>query len=118
MRWRPRTASLRQPRHSGAVSKSHTLDRLAWKATQGRVNNALMQVERDFLLQGRLPERPWFRHAFNAPGVYTGYTAVPLPGLGESVETGDWWLAAEQGVVVREVLERATARIFKLFWDF
>ncbi len=39
---------------------------------------------------------------------------IPLPGLRESIETGDGWLAAEQAVAVREVLEAAAAHLRKL----
>ena len=48
-------------------------------------NRVLMQVERAFLLPGGLPQRAWFRHAFYALGVYTGYSAVILPGVREAV---------------------------------
>lgn len=86
-------------------------------ALQGRVNDALMRVERDFLLPSGLPGRSWFRHAIYAPGVYTGYSAVPLPGLRESIDAGDWWQAQRQEAALREVLRRATARLQGIVTD-
>jgi N-acetylated-alpha-linked acidic dipeptidase len=46
-----------------------------------RVNDALMRIERAFLLPDGLPARPWFKHAIYAPGLTTGYASWPLPGL-------------------------------------
>ncbi len=76
-----------------------------------------MKVERDFLLPGGLPGRPWYRHAFYAPGVYTGYSTVPIPGLRESVRVGDWDLAREQEEALRGAFDRGRATIEDLL-DF
>jgi N-acetylated-alpha-linked acidic dipeptidase len=65
-------------------------------------------VERDFLLPEGLPGRGWFRHAFYAPGVYTGYEAVIFPGVREAVDLKDWSVAREQMREVREAIERGT----------
>jgi N-acetylated-alpha-linked acidic dipeptidase len=72
------------------------------------LNRALIQVERDFLLPEGLPGRGWFRHAFYAPGVYTGYEAVIFPGVREAVNLKDWSVAREQMQEVREAIERGT----------
>jgi N-acetylated-alpha-linked acidic dipeptidase len=50
------------------------------------VNEALIRVERAFLIPGGLDGRPWFKHAVYAPGVTTGYAAWPLPAIREAVE--------------------------------
>jgi N-acetylated-alpha-linked acidic dipeptidase len=76
-----------------------------------QVNQLLLQVERNFLLDKGLPGRPWFRHAFFAPGVYTGYKAVVLPGVREAVDRRDWAVARRQLELVREAVERATATL-------
>jgi N-acetylated-alpha-linked acidic dipeptidase len=75
------------------------------------LNRSLLQVERDFLLENGLPGRPWFRHAFYAPGVYTGYAAVVLPGVREAVNARDWATAAQQLFLVQTVVEKATASL-------
>ena len=81
-------------------------------------NRALMDVERAFLLEKGLPGRPWFRHAFYAPGVYTGYSAVIFPGVREAAAKKDWHAAQRELNQVREaidrgsrVLDRATAAL-------
>ncbi len=76
-----------------------------------KLNRSLLQVERDFLLENGLPGRPWFRHAFYAPGVYTGYAAVVLPGVREAVNGRDWATAAQQLFLVQTVVEKATASL-------
>ncbi len=49
------------------------------KKDSERMNQALLATERAFLTDG-LPDRPWFKHAIYAPGEYTGYAAVVIPG--------------------------------------
>lgn len=73
-----------------------------------QVNRALMEVERAFLLEGGLPGRPWFRHAFYAPGIYTGYTAVVFPGVREPAAGKDWNAASRELNQVREAIDRGT----------
>ena len=50
--------------------------------------------QREFLLAGGIPDRPWFKHALYAPR-YT-YAAMSLPGVREAAEAGDWELARSQ----------------------
>jgi N-acetylated-alpha-linked acidic dipeptidase len=50
------------------------------------INDALMKVERAFLLDDGLPGRPWFKHAIYAPGLTTGYAAWPLPAIRQALE--------------------------------
>jgi len=77
------------------------------------VNQALMQVERSFLLPDGLPGRAWFRHAFYAPGVYTGYSAVVLPGVREAAARKDWAAANQQLRQVQVVIDRGTATLMR-----
>lgn len=78
---------------------------------QASLNHALLEVERNFLLEGGLPGRPWYRHAFFAPGVYTGYAAVVLPGVREAVNRKDWTVAAQQLELVQAAIERGTVTL-------
>jgi N-acetylated-alpha-linked acidic dipeptidase len=78
------------------------VDRLA------ALNQALLRVERGFLLEPGLPGRDWFRHAFYAPGVYTGYAAVVLPGVRDALDRNDAKGAAEQLEQVRAAIDRGT----------
>jgi N-acetylated-alpha-linked acidic dipeptidase len=54
------------------------------------LNTALLTVERELLLEGGIPNRPWFKHALYAPR-YT-YAAMSLPGVREAAEAGNWEL--------------------------
>ena len=46
-----------------------------------RLNDKLMQAERDLLTRLGLPGRPWYRHQIYAPGIDTGYATQRLPAL-------------------------------------
>ena len=75
------------------------------------VNEALVEVERDFLLPDGLPNRSWFRHSLYAPGVYTGYAAELLPGVREAIARKEWAVAAEQLWLIRAAIDRATSTL-------
>ncbi len=86
-----------------------------WALAQGlqpphldRVNRALVEAEQAFLLPEGLPGRPWFRHANFAPGTYTGYASVPLPGVHESIDAGDFDQARHQLEALTAAITRAT----------
>jgi N-acetylated-alpha-linked acidic dipeptidase len=73
----------------------------------GRLNLALRGAERALLVPEGLPQRPWFRHAIYAPGEYTGYAAVVIPGVNEALDKGDAERAKRQLAVLTGALERA-----------
>ena len=73
----------------------------------GLLNQALHDAERAFLLPEGLPGRPWFRHAIYAPGKYTGYAAVVIPGVNEALDRGDKALAQRQAAALAGALTRA-----------
>ncbi len=75
-------------------------------AQLSRINTALMEAERAMLGKG-LPHRPWFRHTIYAPGEYTGYTAVVIPGVNESMDRNDLAGAIASLDEVTAALERA-----------
>ncbi|HLZ39714.1 MAG TPA: M28 family metallopeptidase [Candidatus Sulfotelmatobacter sp.] len=72
-----------------------------------RLNQTLMDAERALLLPQGLPHRPWYRHAIYAPGEYTGYAAVVIPGVNEALDKGDSERARQQLAVLAAALERA-----------
>jgi N-acetylated-alpha-linked acidic dipeptidase len=72
-----------------------------------RLNQALRNTERALLVPEGLPHRPWFRHAIYAPGEYTGYAAVVIPGVNEALDKGDAERARQQLTVLTAALERA-----------
>jgi len=60
------------------------------------VNDRIAAVERNFLTTEGLPDRKWFRHVLQAPGLYTGYAAKTLPGIYEAIGAGQWSVAQSQ----------------------
>lgn len=71
------------------------------------LNRALLAAERALLVPEGLPHRPWFRHAIYAPGEYTGYAAVVIPGVNEAMDKGDAERTRQQFAVLVAALERA-----------
>jgi N-acetylated-alpha-linked acidic dipeptidase len=59
------------------------------------------------LIPEGLPRRPWFRHAIYAPGEYTGYAAVVIPGVNEGLDANDAARTQQQLTVLTAALHRA-----------
>ncbi len=76
-----------------------------------RQNNILRQVEQDLLSPQGLPNRPWYKHTIYAPGEYTGYDAVVIPGVNEAIDSKDEARAAGQLTVLANALNRAAATL-------
>ena len=72
-----------------------------------KLNQALRNAERALLVPEGLPHRPWFHHVIYAPGEYTGYAAVVIPGVNEALDRGDAERARQQLTVLAAALERA-----------
>ena len=72
-----------------------------------RLNQALLAAERALLIPEGLPHRPWFRHAIYAPGEYTGYAAVVIPGINEAIDRHDLPGEKQQIAAVAAALDRA-----------
>ena len=75
------------------------------------LNASLRAVEEDLLAPEGLPGRPWFRHTIFAPGEYTGYAAVVIPGVNEAIDSHDAARAQLQVANVTAALVRATATL-------
>jgi len=73
-----------------------------------RVNDALTRVERAFLLPGGLPGRPWFKHAVYAPGLTTGYSSWPMPGVRQAIQDHDAAMLAQQAPALAARIDAAT----------
>jgi N-acetylated-alpha-linked acidic dipeptidase len=76
-----------------------------------RMNRALRQVETALLSEAGLPNRSWYRHTIYAPGEFSGYSAVVIPGVNEAMDAGNAALAAQQISVLSGALERAAATL-------
>jgi N-acetylated-alpha-linked acidic dipeptidase len=75
------------------------------------LNHSLRAVETDLLNPEGLPGRPWFKHVIFAPGEYTGYAAVVIPGVNEAIDKHDASRAQEQMANVTAALVRAAATL-------
>ena len=60
-----------------------------------RINAALRAAETALLNTAGLPKRPWYKHLIYAPGEFTGYAAVVIPGVNEGIDVSD--MARTQG---------------------
>jgi len=76
-----------------------------------RVNASLLKVQRAFLTEKGLPERPWFKHQVYAPGAYTGYGAKPVAAVREYMDQKKWKEADAQIPMVAGVIEKVAAAI-------
>ena len=76
------------------IEKALTREGEIQAGTFADLNAALLTVEREFLLDDGIPDRPWFKHSLYAPR-YT-YAAMSLPGVREAAEAGNWELARSQ----------------------
>ena len=75
------------------------------------LNAALRATENALLNPAGLPNRPWYRHTIFAPGEFTGYAAVELPGVNEAIDARDAARAAEQLKALSGALERAAGTL-------
>jgi hypothetical protein len=78
-------------------------------ATALRVNQELMQIERNWCHAEGIPGRPWFKHTIY--GTRSTYAHLELPGLAEAAEGGDWKLAGEQAKILEDELARNSASL-------
>jgi N-acetylated-alpha-linked acidic dipeptidase len=93
-------------RFSAAAERVHALQ-VAAKGDLTALNLTLRQTEAAFISDQGLPHRPWYRHVLYAPGEYTGYSAVVIPGVNEAIDARDSSLAQQQLVVLTQALTRA-----------
>lgn len=72
-----------------------------------QLNLDLRQAETALLSPSGLPGRPWYRHTIYAPGEFTGYAAVVIPGVNEAIDARNSILAAQQLAVLTQAVDRA-----------
>ncbi len=77
-------------------------------AAYAALNTALRNAETGLLNDAGLPKRPWFRHTIYAPGEYTGYAAVVIPGVNEGIDVADAARTQAQLDALTAALNRAS----------
>jgi N-acetylated-alpha-linked acidic dipeptidase len=93
-------------RFAAAAQKVHSRQ-IAPAGDLAKLNLALRETESALLSPTGLPNRPWYRHTIFAPGEFTGYAAVVIPGVNEAIDARDSNRAAQQLAVLAEALDRA-----------
>jgi N-acetylated-alpha-linked acidic dipeptidase len=80
-------------------------------ANATNLNRALRAAETALLLPEGLPHRSWYRHSIFAPGEFTGYAAVALPGVSDAIQERDVPRAQAQLNVLADALDRAATAL-------
>ncbi|MGA3045094.1 MAG: M28 family metallopeptidase [Terracidiphilus sp.] len=93
-------------RLTAAAQKVHALQ-LAPDGDRAKLNLILRQTETALITEAGLPNRPWYRHTIYAPGEFTGYAAVVIPGVNEAIDAKDQPRAEQQLGVLTQALDRA-----------
>ena len=78
-------------------------------AAKAHLNEALRNAEEALLNAAGLPHRPWYKHTIYAPGEYTGYAAVVIPGVNEGIDAKDAARTTAQLSALTEALNRSSA---------
>jgi N-acetylated-alpha-linked acidic dipeptidase len=81
------------------------------RAKLARINDALMNAERQFIDQRGLRGRAWYKHQIYAPGIYTGYAAQPLTDFRQALDDRSAGNAREGLERIVEAVKRATATL-------
>jgi len=90
-----------------AAEKTHTVQTSA-RENLDKLNATLRATEAALITPAGLPNRSWYRHTIYAPGEFTGYAAVVIPGVNEALDAKDPNRAAQQLEVLTQALDRAT----------
>ncbi len=77
--------------------------------TPANLNHALRSAETALLSSDGLPNRSWYKHTIYAPGEFTGYAAVVIPGVNEAIDSPDAARGQAQLTVLTQALARAAA---------
>jgi len=106
----------KQPDFSAAIEGARHLQEAGAKILQkqrkisaapDRLNATLREAERALLIPEGLPNRPWYHHSIYAPGQYTGYAAVVIPGVNEAIDRGDVRRTEQQIAALAAALNRS-----------
>jgi N-acetylated-alpha-linked acidic dipeptidase len=93
-------------RFSKAAEAVHR-KQMAPGANSARLNSLLRDTETSFISDAGLPNRSWYKHTIYAPGEYTGYAAVVIPGVNEALDAQNSAVAAQQLGVLTQALNHA-----------
>lgn len=78
-------------------------------ASSAVLNTALRAAEQALLEPAGLPKRAWYKHEIYAPGEFTGYAAVVIPGVTEGIDAADVARTQGQIALLAAALNRASS---------
>ena len=78
-------------------------------AGSASLNAALRNAESALLNDAGLPRRSWYKHTIYAPGEFTGYAAVVIPGVNEGIDDTDNTRTQAQLDALAAALNRSAA---------
>ena len=81
------------------------------RAKLAKINDALVQAERQFIDPRGLRGRAWYKHQIYAPGFYTGYAAQPLTDFRQALDDRNSAVAKESLERIVEAIKRATSTL-------
>jgi N-acetylated-alpha-linked acidic dipeptidase len=105
------TAAMAAAQRFAAAGSAVRAIQLNPPADTAALNQSLRAVEEDFLAPTGLPHRPWYKHLIYAPGEYTGYEAIVIPGVNEAIAANDASRAQSQLSALSEALNRAAVTL-------
>jgi N-acetylated-alpha-linked acidic dipeptidase len=73
-----------------------------------KINDAIIQAERQFIDARGLRGRAWYKHQIYAPGFYTGYAAQPLTDFRQALDDRNAANAKESLARIVEAIKRVT----------
>jgi len=82
---------------------------IAATAAAASLNEALRAAEEALMDPAGLPKRAWYKHQIYAPGEFTGYAAVVIPGVTEGIDAADAARTQTQIGALASALNRAAA---------
>ncbi|MGD0442530.1 MAG: M28 family metallopeptidase [Edaphobacter sp.] len=103
------TAALTAAKRFAAAGTAIRATQSAPPSDPTTLNQSLREAEEALLNPAGLPKRSWYRHTIYAPGEFTGYAAVVIPGVNEAIEAADATRAQSQMAPLTESLNRAAA---------
>ncbi|PKK46614.1 hypothetical protein CI102_7790 [Trichoderma harzianum] len=76
-----------------------------------KTNRQYKYIERQFVFEGGLDNRSWFKHVVFAPGLWTGYAGAVYPGLVESIDAKNYSNGLKWADIIKHAVDKATKSI-------
>ena len=105
----PAEAAAKRFSAAGVNVHARQVDAQTKPAGAAKLNSALRAAESALLNPAGLPQRSWYKHTIYAPGEFTGYAAVVIPGVTEGIEASDAGRAEAQLQALSSALNAAAA---------